>query len=160
MKLNRSEIETEFMLTFYEVYNLFEIILKFKTNQSLSLKESFILTLVDALKPKNENIISNIADILQIRNPSASIAISTLVKKGFLERRPSSEDRRLIYLELTSKANRILIKQNEFRARAIERISSELNVIEKASLVTIFKKIRKFVHEDTQRIKKDKTPVI
>jgi DNA-binding MarR family transcriptional regulator len=160
MSIYKEGLEEEIIRTFYELYNLIEVILKYKTNESLTLKESFILEVVKRLSLTNDNITSNIADILQISNPSASIAISALEKKGFLSRKPAKEDRRVIYIYLTKKADFILNKQSEFRKSAMKELYQALNLVERAALLSSMKKVRQFVKKDTERIKKDKRPII
>ena len=160
MALYKEGIEDEVIRAFYELYNLIEVILKYKTKESLTLKESFILEATKRLSLTNDNITSNLADILQITNASTSIAVSALEKKGFLEKIHSKDDRRVFHIVLTKKAEFIMQKQSEFRQRAIKELMESLNVVEKATLTSVMKKLRQFIKKDSERIKKDKTPII
>ena len=83
MAVYKEGLEEEIIRAFYELYNLMEVILKYKTSESLTLKESFIIEIIKRLTESNDNIVSNVSDILNITNASASIAISTLEKKVF-----------------------------------------------------------------------------
>ena len=160
MSIFKDSFEDEVIRAFYELYNLIEVILKYKTNESLTLKESFILEATKRLTLSKDNITSNLADILQITNASTSIAVSALEKKGFLKKVHSKEDRRVFYVELTKKAELILEKQSEFRKRGIKEMFDTLNVVEKAALASSMKKLRQFIRKDAERLKKDKTPIV
>jgi DNA-binding MarR family transcriptional regulator len=160
MAIYKETLEDELIRAFYEFYNLFEVSLKYKTQDSLSLKENFIIEVIKRLSLTNDNITSNLSDVLQITNASTSIAVSALERKGFLKRTHSKEDRRVYHITLTSKALLFLSKQDEFRQRAIKEMSGTLNIVEKASLISTVKKLRVFLRKDMERIKKDKTPII
>ena len=160
MSIYKDGIEEEVIRAFYELYNLIEVILKYKTKESLTLKESFILETTKRLTQTDDNITSNLADILQITNASTSIAVSALEKKGFLQKVPSKDDRRVYHIVLTKKAEFILQKQSEYRVRAIKELMENLNLVEKSTLTSVMKKLRQFIKKDSERIKKDKNPII
>jgi DNA-binding MarR family transcriptional regulator len=160
MAVYKEGLEEEIIRAFYELYNLMEVILKYKTSESLTLKESFIIEIIKRLTESNDNIVSNISDILNITNASASIAISTLEKKVFLTRVNSVKDRRVYFIELTEKAKLINQKQQEFRQRALKDIFGTLNIVEKAGMASMLKKLRIFIKNDTDRIRKDKSSIV
>jgi DNA-binding MarR family transcriptional regulator len=160
MAVYKEGLEEEIIRAFYELYNLMEVILKYKTSESLTLKESFIIEIIKRLTESNDNIVSNVSDILNITNASASIAISTLEKKGFLTRVNSVKDRRVYFIELTEKAKLINQKQQEFRQRALKDIFGTLNIVEKAGMASMLKKLRIFIKNDTDRIRKDKSSIV
>ena len=160
MAVYKEGLEEEIIRAFYELYNLMEVILKYKTSESLTLKESFIIEIIKRLTESNDNIVSNVSDILNITNASASIAISTLEKKGFLTRVNSVNDRRVYFIDLTEKAKLINQKQQEFRQRALKDIFGTLNIVEKAGMASMLKKLRIFIKNDTDRIRKDKSSIV
>jgi DNA-binding MarR family transcriptional regulator len=160
MPIYKETLEDELIRAFYEFYNLFEVSLNYKTDDSLSLKENFIIEVIKRLSLTNDNITSNLADILQITNASTCIAVSALERKGFLKLTHSKDDRGVYHITLTSKALLFLSKLDEFRQRAIKEMSGTLNIVEKASLVSTVKKLIVFLSKDLERIKKDKTPII
>jgi DNA-binding MarR family transcriptional regulator len=160
MAIYKEGLEEEIIRAFYELYNLMEVILKYKTSESLTLKESFIIEIIKRLTESNDNIVSNVSDILNITNASASIAISTLEKKGYVSRVHSKTDRRVYYIELTAKGKLINQKQQEFRERALKEIFGSLNLVEKAGMASMLKKLRVFIKKDTDRIRKDKSSIV
>jgi len=160
MTIYKEGLEEEIIRAFYELYNLMEVILKYKTSESLTLKESFIIEIIKRLTESKDNIVSNVSDILNITNASASIAISTLEKKGYVSRVHSKTDRRVYYIELTAKGKLINQKQQEFRERALKEIFGSLNLVEKAGMASMLKKLSVFIKKDTDRIRKDKSSIV
>jgi len=160
MAIYKEGLEEEIIRAFYELYNLMEVILKYKTSESLTLKESFIIEIIKRLTESNDNIVSNVSDILNITNSSASIAISALEKKGYVNRVHSKNDRRVYYIELTAKGKLINQRQQEFRERALKEIFGSLNLVEKAGMASMLKKLRVFIKKDTDRIRKDKSSIV
>ena len=160
MKLNKQDLEIELIYSFAELYRLFEVIIKYKTSESLSMKETFILENIKRLSLTNDSLTTNLAKALYITPSSTSIAIKALEKKGFVFKDEGKSDRRLSVLKLSEKASLYLDKQHEFRIRAINEISSNLLEGEKISFINALAKIRKFARADMERIKKDPTPII
>jgi DNA-binding MarR family transcriptional regulator len=105
-------------------------------------------------------MVSTLAELLQISSASVSIAVSNLDKKGFLKKVHSKDDRRIVYLVVTKKAELVLQKQQEFRERALKEIFGSLNLVEKAGMASMLKKLRVFIKKDTDRIRKDKSSII
>jgi DNA-binding MarR family transcriptional regulator len=160
MAIFKEGLEDEVIRLFYELHNLLEIILKYSTNKSLTLKESFVLESTSRLSLTQDNMVSTLAQLLQISRASVSIAVSNLDKKGFLKKVHSKDDRRIVYLVVTKKAELVLQKQKEFRERALNDIFGQLNMVEKASIASSLKKMRQFVKKDTERIRKDKSSIV
>ena len=86
MAIFKEGLEDEVIRLFYELHNLLEIILKYSTNKSLTLKESFILESTSRLSLTQDNMVSTLVQLLQISSASVSIAVSNLDKKDFLKR--------------------------------------------------------------------------
>jgi DNA-binding MarR family transcriptional regulator len=160
MAILKNNLEDQLIKNFYNFYYLIETILKVKTKDSLSLKESFLLLTVDKLLPKKENTVSNIANELKITIPAASLSISTLVKKNYLQRIHDENDRRVYLITITEKSRLILDAQEGFRRRILQDIILKMNALEKASLLAMLNKLDNFVSKDLDRIKKDNKPMI
>jgi DNA-binding MarR family transcriptional regulator len=160
MTILKNNLEDQLIKNFYNFYSLIDTILKVKTKDSLSLKESYLLLVVDKLLPKKENTVSNIANELKITIPAASLSISTLVKKNYLNRVHDENDRRVYLITITDKSRIVLDAQENFRRRVLEDIISQLNPIERASLIAMLNRLDGFVAKDLERIRKDYTPLI
>ena len=146
--------------SFYNMYNLVELILKVKSDDSLTLKESYLLLVTDRLSETKQNTVSNIATELKITNPAASLAITSLVKKGYLKRGSDETDRRVYLIETTDKAKTIMSAQAEFREKVIAEIFNKISAIDKVVLQNMINKVDKFIEKDFDRIKKDNKPIV
>jgi DNA-binding MarR family transcriptional regulator len=73
--------------------------------------------------PGGDNItVGKIAEWLQIRHHSAVGLINRLEIQGFVVRRKGSQDRREVYIRLTSKGNRILKKLAFLNKQELKRL--------------------------------------
>ena len=90
------EVYTKFKLHFYrEVLGLFQ-----SREASLTTVETFCMESIQAL---GDPTVNEFASFLHISPPNAAYKINSLVKKGYLERVQSPEDRREYHLHVTQK---------------------------------------------------------
>ena len=89
-------VDTKFKLHFYK-----EIFQRFQNREaSLSTVETFAMETIMALgKPT----INEFAGFMCISSPNAAYKVNSLIKKGYLRKVQSEEDRREYYLEVTQK---------------------------------------------------------
>lgn len=71
----------------------------------LSMREIHLLQAI--MEAGEQNTMSAVAARLRITVGSLTVAVSTLVRKGYIERQRSREDKRCIHLLLTPKAQQI-----------------------------------------------------
>ena len=160
MKALKNNLSDLMVKSFYNMYNLVELILKIKSDDSLTLKESYLLLVTERLIETKDNTVSNIASELKISNPAASLAITSLVKKGYLKRTNEPSDRRIYIIELTEKAKIILEAQASFREQIIAEILTKLTMVDKVVLQNMLNKVDDFILKDFNRIKKDTKPLV
>jgi DNA-binding MarR family transcriptional regulator len=160
MAVFKNTLEDNVVKTFLNLYSLLELIIRVKSDDSLTLKESYLLLVVQKLAENKQNSVSNIASELNLSNPSVSLAITSLVKKKYLTREHSVEDRRIYIVSLTDKAKEILEAQAMFRQKILQDIMSELSLVEKSAFQITLNKLSSFIDRDFERIKKDKTPIV
>ena len=73
-----------------------------KTMQGVDLNINELHMLESIGKSKEEGLtISNIAHIMDITLPSVTVAINKLEKKGYIQKRRSNEDGRIVHVVLT-----------------------------------------------------------
>ncbi len=90
------KVYTQFKMHFYrEVFSNFE-----KREATLTTVETFCMEVIYALKRPTVN---EFANFLHMSSPNAAYKINNLVKKGYLERIQSEEDKREYYLQVTDK---------------------------------------------------------
>lgn len=109
------EVYEKFKLNFYK--NIFE---NFEDREaSLTSSETISVEVIYAL---NRPTISEYADFLNISHPNAAYKISSLVRKGYIEKVRSQEDRREFHLEVTDKFH----VYNDLKNAYIEKVTSRM----------------------------------
>jgi DNA-binding MarR family transcriptional regulator len=93
------------------------------------------------LQGKKNTPMKLLADYLHIKPSSATPVIENLVKKGSLKRVLNKDDRRLVYVELTSKGLKSLQMKYKNIHKTVGKIFGKLNDTDKKTLIKIFEKI-------------------
>ena len=100
----------------------------------ISVNEVHIIEAVAELAQRGESTMKNIAKRLNLSAGATSVAVNTLVNKGYLRRENGLEDRRKIFIFITEKAQQAEKKHREFHAQMVHSIASRLNEEELATL--------------------------
>ena len=123
------QVYTKFKLHFYK--SLFEKIQKRET--SLTTVETYCIEIIHAMGTPT---IGEFASFIQISSPNAAYKVNSLIKKGYVRKVQSEDDKREYYLEVTEKyyeyynMNAAYVKKVTERMR--ERFTEEeLKVLEK-----------------------------
>jgi len=106
--------------------------------------DNFTQTEIEILKflhGKKDVTMKSIADYLHIKPSSATPVIDNLAKKGEIKRAQKKGDRRVVYIEMTSKGTKSLQKKCKNIHKTISIIFEKLNETEKKNLIKIFEKI-------------------
>jgi DNA-binding MarR family transcriptional regulator len=89
-------VYTKFKLHFYQ-----EIFRRFQDREaSLTTVETFCMEAIQALGSPTVN---EFASFMQISSPNAAYKVSSLIRKGYLKKVQSTQDRREYHLEVTEK---------------------------------------------------------
>lgn len=123
------QVYTKFKLHFYK--SLFEKIQQRET--SLTTVETYCIEIIHAMGTPT---IGEFASFIQISSPNAAYKVNSLIKKGYVRKVQSEDDKREYYLEVTEKyyeyynMNAAYVKKVTERMR--ERFTEEeLKVLEK-----------------------------
>lgn len=95
-------------------------------------------------KPKN---MSAIAKELSVTVGTLTIAMNSLVKKGYVERSRGKEDRRVVYISLSERGRKAFEHHAEFHKRMIDGIKEELTEEELEVLYRTLKKLNCWFRE-------------
>jgi MarR family transcriptional regulator, 2-MHQ and catechol-resistance regulon repressor len=87
-----------------------------------------------------------IADYLHIKPSSATPIIENLVGKGDIKRVQKKDDRRVVYIELTSKGSKSLQKKYKNIHKTIGEVFGKLNDKDKKILIKIFTRLNNASH--------------
>ncbi len=113
------EVYEKFKLNFY--MNMF---LKIKDREtSLTATETFTVEVIHALKnPK----VSQLAKFLDMSTPNVAYKISSLIKKGYVEKIQSTEDKREYILKATDKFYSYYNEKNEYIETVLKRLEEKM----------------------------------
>jgi transcriptional regulator, MarR family len=144
-----NEIYDKFKINFYKIiFKKFE-----KRNPSLSLMEVFCVDIIYAL---NRPTISQLTEFMGASQPNTAYRITSLVKKGYVRKIQSEDDKREYYLELTDK----YYKYNDIKKRyvdlVINRLKEKLTVEEMNTFQGILKQITSELMPEVTYIRQEK----
>lgn len=128
---------------FYKLfYRLEELSLK-QDIKCLTMNEVHVIEAIEF----NKISMNEISDKLNVTMGTSTTAINSLVKKGFVERLRDEEDRRKVYVCLSSKGFKALDIHRNFHKRIIKVIVKDLENEELKKFASIFNKLRENLEE-------------
>ena len=92
-------------------------------------------------EPKN---MSSIARMLSVTVGTLTIAMNSLVKKGYVFRERGKEDRRVVYISLTERGKAAYEHHARFHKAMIDSVSKELNQEEMEVLIRTLTKLNRW----------------
>lgn len=115
-----------------------------ESNVALSMTEVHIL---EAIQKSDSKMMSAIAKRLMVTQGTLTVSTSKLVKKGYVVRERDEEDRRIVRLALTDKAQYVLDVHDQFHSRMIDKVLDELDVGKDEALVKSLSNVLSFFKE-------------
>ena len=97
-----------------------------------------------AIEMEEARNMSSVARSLGVTTGTLTIAVNSLVKKGYVERARSEEDRRVVLVSLSEKGKRAYLHHRQFHEQMIEAIVEELSEEEQAVLEKALVKLDRF----------------
>ena len=82
---------------------------------------------MEAIGMGEQKNMTTVARALRVTTGTLTISINSLVKKGYVERVRSEEDRRVVLVSLTAKGNEAFLHHKRFHEQMIEAIVEELS---------------------------------
>lgn len=119
----RDELNNVFVKVFNQILSWEEQSFKDMGISEITLRELHVIEAVYSLLEENNNRMSEIAKYLAITPGSLTTAVNCLVKKGFLEREQSPDDRRIVKIIPTAKACEVNKIHQQFHKDVIEEIT-------------------------------------
>lgn len=112
--------------------------------KDISNNDMHVIEAIGKDEPKN---MSTIAKTLSVTVGTLTIAINNLVKKGYVNRVRSEEDRRVVLISLSAKGERAFDHHKRFHEEMVEATLKGLNREETEVLVKALQNLRKFFKE-------------
>lgn len=111
--------------------------------KDISNNDMHVIEAIGIDKPKN---MSTVAKALSVTVGTLTIAINNLVKKDYVERVRSQQDRRVVFISLTTKGKRAYEKQLSFREEIIKATVSGLKESEVDTLIKALNNLVRYIN--------------
>ena len=109
--------------------------------KDLTNNDMHVIEAIGTTEPKN---MSTIARLLSVTVGTLTIAMNSLVKKGYVIRQRGTVDRREVYISLSEKGRRAYEHHARFHKAMIDSVSKELNQEEMEVLIRNLTKLNRW----------------
>ena len=99
---------------------------------------------IEAVDMEGARNMTSVAKTLGVTTGTLTIAVNSLVKKGYVERVRSEEDRRVVLISLSEKGRKAYLHHQRFHEQMIEAIVEELSAEEQVVLEKALVKLDRF----------------
>lgn len=113
-----------FVQLFRDILIIEEKALKKGEHQNLTVNDMHVIDAIGEDAPKN---MSSVAKALRVTTGTLTISVNSLVKKGYVDRVRSEEDRRVVLVSLTEAGRRAHRAHKRFHEQMIEYITERLS---------------------------------
>lgn len=125
-------------------YKIFRLVRKYVAHPASVAEEPSMLQLQALINMSHGAItMSQIANELYIKLPTASSLIDRLIETKYVKRIDDKSDRRIIKIDLTKKGRQILTTTMKAKTKKVKFILDKLSAEEKKSLISIMKNLHK-----------------
>ena len=126
---------------FQEIMDIEEKALITAEFKNISVNDMHIIEAIGTGEPKN---MSTVAKLMSVTVGTLTIAINNLVKKGYVSRVRSEEDRRVVFIFLTEKGKRAYQHHREFHDGMVKALVEGLDEGQQKILVKSLLNLRTF----------------
>ena len=137
----RETINTMLVKTFHEILELEEKAIITDEFSDISNNDMHI---IEAIGLSGENTMSSVAKKLKITAGSLTTAVNALVRKAYVKRERSEENRRVVYIALTEKGEKAFYHHEQFHRQMTNAVIEKLDDEEIDALVKMLKDISAF----------------
>lgn len=109
--------------------------------KDISVKDMHIIEAIGTEEPKN---MSTVAKAISVTVGTLTIAVNNLVKKGYVRRTRSEEDRRVVLISLSDKGVKAYLHHKNFHDKMVLAVLKDLNHQETEMLTRALAKLQKF----------------
>lgn len=126
------------------VNSIEEQTVKTEEYKNITTNDMHVIEAIGIGSPKN---MTAVAKRLGVTTGTLTIAVNGLVKRGFVERVRSEEDRRVVLVSLSEKGKEVFAHHQKFHEEMIEAVVSRLDEGEKGVLEKALKNLNDFFSE-------------
>ena len=126
---------------FNEILGIEEKALTSSEFRDISVNDMHILEAVGTEEPRS---MSSVAKSLSVTVGTLTIAMNNLVKKGYVNRARSEEDRRVVLISLSEKGEKAFYHHQKFHDDMIQAIMTDLDETQMDALTQALNKLRAF----------------
>ncbi|WP_170922906.1 MarR family transcriptional regulator [Enterococcus sp. 7F3_DIV0205] len=144
MEPNLETVNDYLVSVFNDILTIEESELKKSQFNDLSITEMHTIEAIGMYKKKTS---SEVAKELSITVGTLTVAINNLVKKGYVERLRSEDDRRVVKLGLTKKGKLLFRVHQHFHREMVKRILNGMDKAEEKALLKALKNLHDFLKE-------------
>lgn len=128
-----------------------ESVIKQNEYQNITTNDMHVIEAIGMREPKN---MTAVARSLMVTTGTLTIAVNGLVKKGFVERSRSEEDRRVVLVSLTDKGRKAYVSHQRFHEEMVEAVTDELSDAEQIVLEKALSRLNRFFREKQQSVRR------
>lgn len=99
---------------------------------------------IEAIGMEEKKNMTTVAKALHVTTGTLTIAVNSLVKKGYVERIRSEEDRRVVMIYLTERGKGVFLHHAHFHEQMIDAVVEQLSEEEKEVLEKALSRINQF----------------
>lgn len=99
---------------------------------------------IEAIGMEGQKNMTTVAKALHVTTGTLTISINSLVKKSYVERVRSEEDRRVVLVSLTEKGKKAFLHHKRFHEQMIDAIVEQLSEEEKSVLQKTLERLNGF----------------
>lgn len=144
MEPNLETINDYLVSVFNDILTIEESELKKSQFKDLSITEMHTIEAIGMYKKKTS---SEVAKELSITVGTLTVAINNLVKKDYVQRLRSEDDRRVVKLGLTKKGKLLYRVHQHFHHEMVKNILNGMEQEEKAALLRALKNLHDFLRD-------------
>ena len=144
MEPNLETVNDYLVSVFNDILTIEESELKKSQFNDLSITEMHTIEAIGMYKKKTS---SEVAKELSITVGALTVAINNLVKKGYVERLRSEDDRRVVKLGLTKKGKLLFRVHQHFHREMVKNILKGMEQEEEQALLRALKNLHDFLQE-------------
>ncbi len=143
--MNQEEIFNNLLvMLFNEILDVEQKALITGSMKEISINDVHIIEAIGIGKPKN---MGTVAKAMAVTMGTLTTAINNLVKKGYVSRVRSAEDKRVVLISLTDKGKAVYEKHADFHRRMVQTVMDGFQGEELDVLAAALEKLRGYFKE-------------